>query len=88
MSHGVAPRFSLCHSTMAGDDYGENKDTEFLPASRWEAEFGAVARKRGNEWGVVSAVFKWCSERNIEYKVTYMRDCYGFPSWYFVKPNS
>ena len=39
-------------------------------------------------WGVRAAVTEFFREVGVPIRITYMLDCYMFPAWYVLKPNS
>ena len=87
---------------ISGDDYGDERDTPYLPVDRmarymlkqasWHER---VTKQREHQikhahsiyqWGVVSAVQAFAAKKGAIAHITYINDCYLWPAWWMVKP--
>lgn len=71
---------------LAGDDYGDVLDTEYLSDERYTAKFGTLHKWSENKWGVISAVRDFARRKGVPVQVTWLLDCYTHPAWWMVKP--
>ena len=71
---------------LSGDDYGDERDSRLMTASRWRKKFGGMAMAKENRWGVITALKRFTEEYRLVLHVTWSTDCYPFPAWYLVKP--
>ena len=84
---------------MSGDDYGDMKDTPFLPRERYVEYYGNDSLL--SQWGTVRAMQEFADEVDRQLFVTWMkphddptqrtsivregRGCYHHPAWYIIK---
>ena len=71
---------------LAGDDYGDVSDTEYVSDQRYVAKFGTLHRWSENKWGVISAVRDFARRKGVPVHVTWLLDCYTHPAWWVVRP--
>jgi hypothetical protein len=86
---------------LTGDDYGDATNTPFATERRYRLRILALrnakllpteGRYRGVidthlKWGVVRAVQSFAQIHNLTLHVTWLNDCYTWPSWYLIKMN-
>jgi hypothetical protein len=84
---------------LTGDDYGDASNTPIMTERRYRLRILGLrnakllpseGRYRGVidthlKWGVISAVQSFAQIHNLTLHVTWLNDCYTWPSWYMVK---
>eukprot|EP00933_Yihiella_yeosuensis_P026582 TRINITY_DN20646_c0_g1_i2.p1 TRINITY_DN20646_c0_g1~~TRINITY_DN20646_c0_g1_i2.p1 ORF type:complete len:238 (-),score=39.06 TRINITY_DN20646_c0_g1_i2:124-837(-) len=69
---------------VSGDDYADSVDTPMMNVSRYE--WGVMSyHPRYYGFGVIRAVNEFARRKGHQLFVTWLRDCYYLPAWYFVK---